>query len=64
MIILKIGSIYDRTEVNVTFFNEFGEHFEKALKENQQEEVVVVIASAKVNKYEGIYLFAFKFIFG
>lgn len=40
-------------EVNVTFFNEFGQIFEKALKDTSDEQVVVIIASAKVNKYEG-----------
>ncbi|KAK1378562.1 hypothetical protein POM88_025306 [Heracleum sosnowskyi] len=45
-----------RNMVMVTFFNEFGQSFEKALKAIEAENVVVVIASAKVNKYEEIYL--------
>ncbi|KAK1380421.1 hypothetical protein POM88_027165 [Heracleum sosnowskyi] len=48
-----------RNMVMVTFFNEFGQSFEKALKAIEAENVVVVIESAKVNKYEAtgeIYL--------
>nr|XP_017252924.1 PREDICTED: uncharacterized protein LOC108223268 [Daucus carota subsp. sativus]XP_017255790.1 PREDICTED: uncharacterized protein LOC108225442 [Daucus carota subsp. sativus] len=44
-------------QMNVTFFNLFGESFEKALKAMAEAEVVIVIACAKVNKYEGeLYL--------
>lgn len=44
-----------RYKVNVTFFNEFGQSFDKALKEKLEEQVVVIIASGKVNKYDGKY---------
>ncbi|XP_074329609.1 uncharacterized protein LOC141667133 [Apium graveolens] len=46
-------------EVNVTLFNEFGKSFEKALDGFIEEQVVLVLESAKVNKYEAtkeIYL--------
>ncbi|KAK1393022.1 hypothetical protein POM88_012078 [Heracleum sosnowskyi] len=52
--------LYDgRNEAIVTFFNEFGQAFERALKEHSEEHVVIIVASAKVNKYEAnqeIYL--------
>ncbi|KAL8118947.1 hypothetical protein AgCh_016439 [Apium graveolens] len=42
--------------VGVTFFNEFAESFEKAFKEIAVEHVIVIIACAKVNKYDVITL--------
>lgn len=45
--------MFDRYTVNVTFFNEFGETFEKALKDIAEAPVVVIIASGKANKYDG-----------
>nr|XP_017245782.1 PREDICTED: uncharacterized protein LOC108217462 [Daucus carota subsp. sativus] len=50
--------IFDASaQMNVTFFNLFGESFEKALKAMAEAEVIIVIACAKVNKYEGeLYL--------
>ncbi|KAL1818256.1 hypothetical protein ACET3Z_013125 [Daucus carota] len=41
-----------RTSLNVTFFNQFGEEFEKALKDNISAQVIVVIVSAKANEHE------------
>ncbi|KAL1815930.1 hypothetical protein ACET3Z_018504 [Daucus carota] len=42
-----------RTSLNVTFFNQFDEEFEKALKANISAQVIVVIVSAKANEHEG-----------
>lgn len=47
--------IYFRYKVNVTFFNEFGQIFAKALKEISNEQVVLIIASGKANNYDGKY---------
>ncbi|KAK1374953.1 hypothetical protein POM88_031146 [Heracleum sosnowskyi] len=41
-----------RNEAILTFFNEFGKAFERSLKEHTEEHVVIIVASAKVNKYE------------
>lgn len=40
-------------KVSVTFFNKFAESFEKAFKEIAEEQLVVIIECAKVNKYDG-----------
>ncbi|KAK1397686.1 hypothetical protein POM88_007549 [Heracleum sosnowskyi] len=50
---MKFKIADERFKVNVTFFNEFGESFEKALKDICEETIVVIIASAKPNKYDG-----------
>uniref|UniRef100_A0A164YFT6 Replication factor A C-terminal domain-containing protein n=1 Tax=Daucus carota subsp. sativus TaxID=79200 RepID=A0A164YFT6_DAUCS len=42
-----------RTSLNLTFFNQIGEEFEKALKANISAQVIVVIVSAKANEHEG-----------
>ena len=39
--------------MSVTFFNLFGESFEKEMKAVGDSEVIIVIAFARVNKYEG-----------
>lgn len=39
-----------RDEVNVTLFNEFGQAFEDALKSFSEQQFVIVLAGAKVNK--------------
>lgn len=44
-----------RDEVNVTLFNEFGQAFEDALKAFSEQQVVIVLAGAKVNKQECMY---------
>ncbi|KAK1357305.1 hypothetical protein POM88_050561 [Heracleum sosnowskyi] len=42
---------------NVTFFDGFAQHVAKKLKDNCEKPVIVIIASAKVNKYAGeLYL--------
>ncbi|KAK1374594.1 hypothetical protein POM88_030787 [Heracleum sosnowskyi] len=51
--LMKFKIADGRFKVNVTFFNEFGESFEKALKDIGEETIVVIIASAKPNKYDG-----------
>ncbi|XP_074374525.1 uncharacterized protein LOC141714929 [Apium graveolens] len=38
-------------EVNVTLFNDFGQNFERAMKKLKDKKVVVILSSAKVNKY-------------
>ncbi|KAL8118465.1 hypothetical protein AgCh_016114 [Apium graveolens] len=45
--------VWSRDEVNVTLFNKFGKDFEAQIKNYEEEHVVVILASAKVNKYEG-----------
>nr|XP_017239255.1 PREDICTED: replication protein A 70 kDa DNA-binding subunit D-like [Daucus carota subsp. sativus] len=40
--------------VNVTFFNELAEQFEKALKQLEDSYIYVIISSAKVNEHEGL----------
>lgn len=47
----------NRSYVSVTFFNNFGGEFEKALRECKTEKVVVLISSAKVNEYEGVTIY-------
>ncbi|KAL8133227.1 hypothetical protein AgCh_008622 [Apium graveolens] len=42
-----------RCYVNVTFFNEFGESFLNALKGEVQKPIIVTIASAKINEWNG-----------
>ncbi|KAK1352359.1 hypothetical protein POM88_053298 [Heracleum sosnowskyi] len=42
-----------RQRVSITFFNDVAVSFEKAFKEIAEEQVVIIIASAKVNKYDG-----------
>ncbi|KAK1396875.1 hypothetical protein POM88_006738 [Heracleum sosnowskyi] len=45
-------TLYDRRSyANVTFFNEFGEAFPKAMKEDLEQPVVIIIASAKINDW-------------
>lgn len=51
--VLTIHKLYFRDEVNVTLFNEFGKEFESLLQAAEEEHVVVILACAKVNKYEG-----------
>lgn len=48
------SNFYVRCSVNVTFFNEFGQYFLNALKEEKQTPVIVTIASAKINEWNGI----------
>lgn len=53
-------SLFCSHRVSVTFFNEFGESFEKTFKEIGEEQVVLIIACAKVNKFDGKFsLFMF-----
>ncbi|KAK1357532.1 hypothetical protein POM88_050788 [Heracleum sosnowskyi] len=40
-----------RSYANVTFFNEFGDSFLKAMKENVEHPVIIIIASAKINEW-------------
>nr|XP_017233406.1 PREDICTED: uncharacterized protein LOC108207474 [Daucus carota subsp. sativus]XP_017256662.1 PREDICTED: uncharacterized protein LOC108226225 [Daucus carota subsp. sativus]XP_017256744.1 PREDICTED: uncharacterized protein LOC108226311 [Daucus carota subsp. sativus] len=40
-------------ELRVTFFNELAEQLEKQLKHTAEEQVTIIIASAKVNQHEG-----------
>lgn len=45
---------YIRCSVNVTFFNEFGESFLNALIQDFEKPVIVTIASAKINEWNGM----------
>ncbi|KAK1382779.1 hypothetical protein POM88_020514 [Heracleum sosnowskyi] len=40
-----------RSYANVTFFNEFGDSFLKAMKENLEHPVIIIITSAKINEW-------------
>lgn len=46
---LTDGSSY----VGVTFFNEFGESLLKALEQKLKDPVIIIIASAKIGKWNG-----------
>ncbi|KAK1402032.1 hypothetical protein POM88_001637 [Heracleum sosnowskyi] len=57
---LKFKITDGRYKLNITFFNEIGESFEKAFKDILEEPVVVIIAGGKANKYDGeLYLTSF-----
>uniref|UniRef100_A0A161ZWY5 Replication factor A C-terminal domain-containing protein n=1 Tax=Daucus carota subsp. sativus TaxID=79200 RepID=A0A161ZWY5_DAUCS len=47
-----LHSVYS-CELRVTFFNELAEQLEKQLKHTAEEQVTIIIASAKVNQHEG-----------
>lgn len=48
-------------EVNVTFFNDFGQRFQMDLKKFADDEMFLIIASAKVNSFEGKVYFTFQY---
>lgn len=48
-------NMWHRHRVSVTFFNEFGETFERILKQIADGQVVIIISSTKVNKYDGTF---------
>ena len=50
--IFMLHSVYS-CELRVTFFNELAEQLEKQLKHTAEEQVTIIIASAKVNQHEG-----------
>ncbi|KAK1355059.1 hypothetical protein POM88_048315 [Heracleum sosnowskyi] len=42
-----------RSKTNITLFNEFAESYENALQREDNEHVVIIMAAAKIHKYEG-----------
>lgn len=51
---LNFCFIFCRGTVNVTFFNNLADAFEKQYNAMLKEPVVIIIAAAKVNQYDGI----------
>ena len=43
------------TWMNVTFFNEFGDAYEKPLLDNDNDDLVIVISAANIHKFDGTY---------
>lgn len=46
-----------RKNLRVTFFDQLAEEFEKQIKLFKGHEPYIIISSAKVNEYEGSFLF-------
>ncbi|KAK1380382.1 hypothetical protein POM88_027126 [Heracleum sosnowskyi] len=50
--LIDVFTLHDgRSYANVTFFNVFGDSFLKAMKENLEHPVIIIIASAKINEW-------------
>lgn len=39
--------------MNITLFNEFGEQYSKMLEDVSDKQTIIVIAAAKIHKFEG-----------
>lgn len=46
--------IFNRTTVNVTFWDKFAKELEETLEKDLEEPIIMLIASAKLNLWEGI----------
>ena len=48
------------SQVNVTFWDKFGENFDKQMKTPLEQPVIIIISGCKVGKWNGTYFGKYK----
>lgn len=47
-----------RSNVNVTFWDKFGERFEQAMNKNLEKPVIIILSACKVGKWNGMFYYS------